>query len=149
MRLFLPPRFTSTEAIALLAMDTKPLFGSLSSIIDTDFKSEDALLAAKAGACEIYHALGQAIALEPDLLPQVLEGCTKSAFFIMRALWFADTGEYPSSRRQMKAIASQHELTFLEAYDSVEGCDINLLSRSLFEWASRTIDSTTSHSLQQ
>lgn len=124
-----------------LVMDTKPLYGSL-DFMDTDFTSEDALHAAKAGACEIYHALGHTSIFDPDHLPQILKGCIKSSFFIMRALWFAKTGEYPASRQRMKALASQDELSFLEAYDFMGDGDVDALSRSLFDWASRIIEST-------
>lgn len=125
-----------------LVMDTKPLFGSL-DFIDTDFTPEDALRAAKAGACEIYHALGHTFVFEPDHLLQVLEGCVKSTFFIMRALEFAKSGEYPSNRNRMKELVSGDELSFLEAYDSLEDGDIAVLSQSLFDWASLTIESTS------
>lgn len=118
-----------------LVMDTKPLFGSL-DFMSTDFDRADARLSAKAGASEIYHALAHTLAFDPHSLPQVVESCLKSAFFVMRSMRFADAGEYPASRAQMKAIASPEERTFLDAYDSAVLVDSQEMASSLLSWAS-------------
>lgn len=124
-----------------LVMDTKPLLGTL-DFIDTNFTPDDARQAAKAGACEIYHVLGHTVAFEPEHLSQVTEACLKSSFFVMRALRFARTGDYPASRAQMRAVASSDEVSFLDAYDMREDFDAVALSRNLFDWASGVIEST-------
>lgn len=124
-----------------LVMDTKPLFGSL-DFINTDFTPNDARQAAKAGACEIYHALGHTITFEPGLLAQVTEGCIKSSFFVMRALQYSRTGDYPASRSRMRTLASPDEASFLDAYDAKGDFDAKALSRTLFAWASGIIEST-------
>lgn len=115
-----------------LVMDTRPLFDTL-DFIDTYFTPYDGLYAAKADACEIYHALGHTIIFEPEHLAQVIEVCLKSSFFIMRALRFAGTDDYPASRAQMRAIASPDEVSFLDTYDAREDFDVVTLSHTLFD----------------
>lgn len=120
-------------------MDTRSLFDAL-DFIDTYFTPDDGLHAAKAGACEIYHALGHSIIFEPEHLAQVIEVCLKSSFFIIRAMRFAGTGDYPASRTQMRAIASSDEVSFLDAYDARGDFDVVILSHTLFDWVTDVIE---------
>lgn len=122
-----------------LVMDTKPVVGTF-DFMDTSFSADDAMQSARAGASEIYHAIGHTIAFEPDALSQTVGACIKSAFFIMRALCFANTNEYPNSRQRMKELATDEERLFLDAYDSESMEDHSALAKALFEWSGRILE---------
>mgnify|MGYP000591580163 CR=1 FL=1 len=77
--------------------------------MDTEFTAEEAKLAADACASEIYHALCHTAVFEPDMLPDLLQGCLKSVFFGIRAKHFAQTGEFVNSRAQLLNLASDDE----------------------------------------
>lgn len=121
-----------------LVNDTKPVHGSF-DFMDTEFSSEDAVLSAKVGASEIYHALCHTKAFEPQALDAVLQACVKNAFFVMRALAFARSGEYPDSRSQMLGIADEDESTLLEAYENPKSIDSETLAELLLEWSRKII----------
>lgn len=124
-----------------LVMDTLPMKGSL-DFVSEEFSAEDALLSAKVGASEIYHALNHALAFDRSALHPTLEACLKSTFFVMRALVFANTGEYPNSRTRMKELASPVELALLEAYDNPCTGDAKAIIRDLLKWSEDVITSS-------
>lgn len=117
-----------------LVNDTRVLAGSF-DFMDINFTREDALLAAKTGASEIYHALCHTMAFEPETLPEVVEACVKNAFFIMRALVFARTREYPRTRARMRELATSQERAFLDVYDASSVVDDTALAADLLLWA--------------
>lgn len=88
-----------------LVMDTRVVFGSF-DFMDVDFTASDARLSAKVGASEIYHAISHVLVFAEGSLEAIVAACVKSVFFVMRALRYAQTGEYPSSRAAMRQVAS-------------------------------------------
>ncbi len=125
------PRYDSFN----LLMDTSVYYGSF-DFMDTDFTADDALDAAEAGASVIYHAICHGILFDGDALPGIVGECVKSAFFVMRALSYARTGEYPSSRSRMKEMASSGEKIFLDAYDQPDMFDVEKVAHELLIWSS-------------
>lgn len=126
-----------------LVLDTKPIHGSF-DFMDADFTAEDARLSAKAGAAEIYHLLAHATAFDEMPLEDAVAASVKASFFVMRALAFATTGEYPVTRARMKELASDEELRFLRAYDDVcantsTTTDLDDLATRLMDYAARII----------
>lgn len=121
-----------------LVNDTRVIIGSF-DFMDTAFTREDALLSAKVGASEIYHALCHTIAFEPDILADVIGACVKNAFFVGRALAFAETGEYPASRARLVELADKETRPFLEAYDRPEQFDVWDLTKSLMCWSEKIV----------
>ena len=118
-----------------LANDTDIRYGSF-DFMDTDFTAEEAKLAADACASEIYHALCHTAVFEPNMLPDLLQGCLKSVFFGIRAKHFAQTGEFVNSRAQLSKLANSDEKKLLQAYDGDAQMDDQELANRLLRWSS-------------
>lgn len=117
-----------------LVQDTRALFGSF-DFMDTDFTAHDALLSAKVGASEIYHAVSHELVFNESSLQAIVEACVKFAFFVIRALRYAHTGEYPPSRAAMRQLASEEERVFLDAYDDPQAFEADELAEKLLAWS--------------
>ena len=117
-----------------LVQDTRVLFGSF-DFMDVDFTAQDALLSAKVGASEIYHATAHELVFNEGSLQAIVDACVKSAFFVMRALRYAQTGEYPQSRAAMKRCAREDERLFLDAYDDPGAFETSELAEKLLAWS--------------
>lgn len=59
----------------------------------------------------------------------------KNAFFVGRALIFAETGEYLASRARLMELADKEIRSFLEAYDRPEQFDVWDLAKLLLRWS--------------
>ena len=121
-----------------LANDTDIRYGSF-DFMDAEFPAEEAKLAADACASEIYHALCHTAVFEPNMLPDLLQGCLKSAFFGIRAKHFAQTGEFVNSRAQLLNLANSDEKKLLQAYDGNVQMDDQELARRLFQWSNNEL----------
>lgn len=117
-----------------LVNDTRVVYGSF-DFMDTGFTSDDAVLSAKVVASEVRHAVCHAIAFEPEALTPTTEACVKSAFFAMRALTFAATGEYPESRARMLELSGPEERFLLHAYEGFQEADVDEVSEALLKWS--------------
>lgn len=117
-----------------LVMDTHAYYGSL-DFMNTEFTATDALNSAKAVASEIYHALAHTIVFESENLHDTFDACIKPTFFAMRALQFANTGNYPASRSEMRSLASDEEMLFLDAYEGTVDIDTEELAERLMDWS--------------
>ena len=109
--------------------------------MNTEFSREDAALSAKVGASEIYHALCHTIAFEPESLAAVVDACAKNVFFIMRALVFAEKGEYPRSRSRLAEVVDSEQRRLLDLYDHLEVIGVNEAANLLLTWSEQVIDS--------
>lgn len=118
-----------------LLNDTDIRYGSF-DFMDTKFTTEDAKLAADACASEIYHALCHTAVFEPNMLPDLLQGCLKSVFFEIRAKHFAQTGEFVNSRSQLLNLANDDEKKLLQAYNGDAQMDDQELANRLLRWSS-------------
>lgn len=121
-----------------LANDTDIRYGSF-DFMNTKFTVEEARLAAETCASEIYHALCHTVVFEPNLLPDILQGCLKSIFFGIRAKHFAQTGKFVNSRAQLLNLANSDEKKLLQAYDVNVQMDDQELARRLFQWSNNEL----------
>ena len=121
-----------------LVQDTRVVLGSF-AFMDTDFTADDAMLSAKVGASEIYHAMSHELVFAEGSLDVIVAACVKSAFFVMRALRYARTGEYPPSRAAMRELATEQETAFLDAYDNPDAFETEELAHALLNWSSSII----------
>lgn len=119
-----------------LVNDTDIRYGSF-DFMDTEFTAEEAKLAADACASEIYHALCHTAVFEPNMLPDLLQGCLKSVFFGIRAKHFAQTGEFVNSRAQLLSLVNDSERWLLQAYDKDVQMDNKELASKLLRWSQR------------
>lgn len=121
-----------------LANDTDIRYGSF-DFMDTEFTAEEAKLAADACASEIYHALCHTAVFEPNMLPDLLQGCLKSVFFGIRAKHFAQTGEFVNSRAQLSKLANDDETKLLQAYNGDTQMDDQELASRLLRWSNNEL----------
>lgn len=121
-----------------LVKDTRVLFGSF-DFMDAGFTTQDALLSAKVGASEIYHAVSHELVFNEGSLQAIVDACVKSAFFVMRALQYAQTGEYPPSRAAMRRVASEDERMFLDVYDDPQAFETEELAKRLLAWSQKVL----------
>lgn len=121
-----------------LVNDTDIRYGSF-DFMDAEFPAEEAKFAADACASEIYHALCHTAVFEPNMLPDLLQGCLKSVFFGIRAKHFAQTGEFVNSRAQLLNLANSDEKKLLQAYDGNVQMDDQELARRLFQWSNNEL----------
>lgn len=121
-----------------LVMDTRVFYGSF-EFMNTDYTAEDAAEAAKASASMIYHSVCHGVLFDDEALFSIVAECIKSAFFIMRALAYVRTGEYPKSRMRMRELATDDELVFLDAYDHLDAIDIDAMAQALLAWSSNVL----------
>lgn len=127
-----------------LVNDTDIRYGSF-DFMDAEFPAEEAKLAADACASEIYHALCHTAVFEPNMLPDLLQGCLKSVFFGIRAKHFAQTGEFVNSRAQLLNLANSDEKKLLQAYDGNVQMDDQELARRLFQWSNNELAGRDNH----
>lgn len=121
-----------------LVQDTRVAFGSF-DFMDTDFTVDDAMLSARVGASEIYHAMSHELVFAEGSFDAIVAACVKSAFFVMRALHYAKTGEYPPSRAAMRELATEQEAVFLDAYDDPDAFGTEELAHALLTWSSSIV----------
>ncbi len=125
------PRYDSFN----LVMDTNIYYGSF-DFMNTNYSADDAIDAAKMGASMVYHSVCHGMLFEKNGLSDIIAGCIKSTFFIMRVLTYARTGEYPKSRSRMRELASDDEKAFLDAYDRPDSIDAEAMAQRLLMWSS-------------
>lgn len=121
-----------------LVNDTNVRYGSF-DFMNTKFTAEEAKLAADACASEIYHALCHTAVFEPNMLPDLLQGCLKSVFFGIRAKHFAQTGEFVNSRAQLSKLANDDETKLLQAYNGDTQMDDQELASRLLRWSNNEL----------
>lgn len=128
------PRYDSFN----LVMDTNLYYGSF-GFMDTNYTVSDAIDAARAGASVIYHAICHGLLFNDESLRGIESECVKSAFFVMRAMAYSRTGEYPATRERMKELTSENERAFLMAYDQPDSMNTEELARRLLAWSAAVL----------
>lgn len=131
-----------------LVNDTDIRYGSF-DFMDAEFPAEEAKLAADACASEIYHALCHTAVFEPNMLPDLLQGCLKSVFFGIRAKYFAQTGEFVNSRAQLLNLVNDSERWLLQAYDKDVQMDNKELASKLLRWSNDELAGRNIHDLRK
>lgn len=131
-----------------LMNDTNVRYGSF-DFMNTKFTVEEARLAAETCASEIYHALCHTVVFEPNLLPDILQGCLKSIFFGIRAKHFAQTGKFVNSRVQLLNLVNDSERWLLQAYDKDVQMDNKELASKLLRWSNDELAGRNIHDLRK
>ncbi len=131
-----------------LVNDTNVRYGSF-DFMNTKFTVEEARLAAETCASEIYHALCHTVVFEPNLLPDILQGCLKSIFFGIRAKHFAQTGKFVNSRVQLLNLVNDSERWLLQAYDNDVQMDNKELASKLLRWSNDELAGRNIHDLRK
>lgn len=131
-----------------LVNDTDIRYGSF-DFMDAEFPAEEAKLAADACASEIYHALCHTAVFEPNMLPDILQGCLKSIFFGIRAKHFAQTGKFVNSRVQLLNLVNDSERWLLQAYDKDVQMDNKELASKLLRWSNDELAGRNIHDLRK
>ncbi len=131
-----------------LVNDTNVRYGSF-DFMNTKFTVEEARLAAETCASEIYHALCHTVVFEPNLLPDILQGCLKSIFFGIRAKHFAQTGKFVNSRVQLLNLVNDSERWLLQAYDKDVQMDNKELASKLLRWSNDELAGRNIHDLKK
>ena len=118
--------------------DTVPFFGRLDSIVRPPDRT-DALCAAHAGACAIYHACCHNLLHGRD--GRVLAEAYKAARFVLSALVFARTGAYPADRAALWERLTVAERILLESAEAEPGEEtLDCLSMRLLAFAAGVIE---------
>ena len=111
--------------------DTEPLYGSLDSY-RMRIKKDDVERCVLTGACTVYHSCSHNYLHERS--GSILRSLQKSAFFVMRAKRFLETGTFVKRRAELLRQICGEEQEILTA-----DADIETLSGKLLSWSGRLI----------
>lgn len=121
--------------------DTIPYYGSLDDIISvpTDGDARDAVLM---GACNLYHMCSHNYLHGGDM--EMLKALYKSAFFVMQAKHFSETGDYVKSHSALKDVLTGTDLSVSRAAEQVKTANISQAalerySELLLQWTHQLI----------
>ncbi len=135
-------RWSRTDLVSFY-YDTVPFFGRLDAIVRPPDRL-DALQAAHAGACAIYHACCHNLLHARD--EGALAGAYKAARFVLAQLVFARSGVYPADRTALLERLTTPERAVLEAAEDVwaepDGAALDRLSARLIDWSAGVIETT-------
>lgn len=115
--------------------DTKPLKGSLDELLPLIDK-ESVIRAVRIGLCNIYHGCVHNMLHEKST--EILEGLYKTACFTLRAIRFAQTGEYISRLDDLSAAIKDDDSEIVRTYIELKnGCEVDFaaISGRLFHWS--------------
>lgn len=119
--------------------DTKALYGSLEELIPA-LGDDDARQACLTGACEIYHACSHNFLHTDDV--GILQSLFKSAFFVMQAQRYCESGVYLHHRTELLESVTGDDRQVLEVSISPSCVDIDTFtdySSLLLAWSGRLI----------
>ena len=119
--------------------DTTPIKGSLDEllmVIDESAVSR----AIKIGACNIYHGCVHNMLHEKS--DDVLKGLYKSAYFVVQAIAFKQTGKYIKHQKDLLGVVSTDERSIVENFLKLkngENVEFEVMSNTLFSWTKKQI----------
>lgn len=119
--------------------DTISIEGSLDDIISAP-SMEDAKQAVLTGACNIYHGCSHNFLHAADI--GVLQSLYKSAFFVMQAAYYCETGVYIGSKKDMQKHAENQDPLLLQGILTPGLMNKDYLeeySQALLDWTSKLI----------
>lgn len=117
------------------AHDTETLYGSLDGILPLPTR-KDALEAAQTGAGTLFHALCHT-QVHGTITPEFLAQLYKGAFFVLQAVYFAQTGQYVSDKQTLHKALSGNNKAVLVAL--LEGNYSPVSAELLFFWCRETL----------
>ncbi len=120
--------------------DTKPIKGSLDELL---LLIDDVAVnrAIKTGVCNIFHGCVHNMLYEKS--EEILRGLYKSAYFVIQAICFKQTGKYISRQKDLLEIVSPDERAIVDTFlDLKKGgmVDFNEMSDALFTWSKNWIN---------
>ncbi len=101
--------------------DTIPMLGDLKVLLPP-LSEADTRNAISIGACTLYHQCSHNFLHDED--SAMLKGMFKSAFFILQAKYFLETGKYVKSHTDLKSLLNGEDLMILEAAEQIKMIDI-------------------------
>lgn len=117
--------------------DTVPYLGSLDFLLPR-VSEESIRRAVHLGACNIYHVCCHNYVHERE--PEVLKGCCKSAFFVLQAKHYLETGTYAARKADLLPRLAGMDREVLAALTAGEFETLfSKLSGLLLEWSSGLI----------
>ena len=112
--------------------DTVPFLGSLDFAMELADR-EDVRRGALAGACAVYHGCVHNLLHERS--GEALAALGKAAFFVLRDLYWLETGAFLTRRRELLPLLGREERELLEGPKE----DLEAFSGRLLAWSSRVI----------
>ena len=119
--------------------DTIPIKGSLDEVI-TVVDESAVNRAIKIGACNIYHGCVHNMLHEKS--EDLLRGLYKSAFFVVQAIVFKQTGNYMKHQEELLMAATRNEQAVINIFLSLKNgalVDFIPMSETLFVWAKQWV----------
>lgn len=121
--------------------DTIPYYGSLDDII-TAPTDADARAAVLMGACNLYHMCSHNYLHGGDM--ETLRALYKSAFFVLQAKHFSETGDYVKRHSALKHVLTGTDLSVSQAAEQVKTTDpsqaaLGRYSEQLLQWTHQLI----------
>ena len=119
--------------------DTTPIKGSLDELLSVIDEITIAR-AIKSGACNIYHGCVHNMLHEKS--DEILKGLYKSAYFVVQAICFQETGCYIKSQKDLLVKVSGDEKSIVENFLSLKNggkVDFEEMSNTLFAWSKKWI----------
>ncbi len=120
-----------------LYFDTVPLWGKLDDLVPPP-SSEDARDAVSKGLCEIYHGACHNIIFDRD--PLILQSLYKGLFFVLRAKYFWEHGQWKHCKSDLTKVVTEREASLLNRTEKrfcVE--DLEAETEALLSWVSETM----------
>lgn len=120
--------------------DTTPIKGNLDELLALiDNNAVDRAI--KIGVCNIFHSCVHNMLYEKS--EEILKGLYKSAFFVVQAICFKQTGKYISRQKDLLSIVSSDDRVIIETFLSLRNdgmIDFYKMSEVLFIWAKKWIN---------
>jgi len=121
--------------------DTIPYYGSLDDIIPVP-TGADARAAVLTGACNLYHMCSHNYLHSGDM--ETLKALYKSAFFVLQAKHFSETGDYVKSHPALKNVLTGADLSVSQVVEQIKTADqsqaaLERYSELLLQWTHQLI----------
>ena len=118
--------------------DTIPIKGTLDCLLEK-INKHTVKRAIKIGACNIYHACVHNFVHEKSA--DILRSLYKSAVFVLKAVWFYETGRYIKSKTQLQKAINPPSAVLTTAMQLKNGASVKFeeMSELLINWAKACI----------
>ena len=125
--------------------DTKAIQGSLDELLPL-LGEASVMRAIKIGICNIYHSCVHNMLYEKSA--EILRGLYKSAFFVVQAIVFQQTGHYFSRQKDLLSVVAPEEHQIVDTFLTLKdggAIDFESMSEALFAWCKRWINGGCDH----
>ncbi|MDO4731441.1 MAG: nucleotidyltransferase domain-containing protein [Clostridia bacterium] len=119
--------------------DTTPIMGSLDQVMAViDESAVNRVI--KIGACNIYHGCVHNMLHEKS--EDILRDLYKSAYFVVQAIAFKQTGNYIRYQKELLKVVSSDEQVIIATFLKLKtggAVDFKLMSETLFVWSKKWV----------